>query len=93
MRTYNIQDVETLEEVYLKLRPWDTRHPNLGVHEESDRPMCGKCGSSHLQRRGYAYTNVGKYRKLQCMGCGGWMRTRHTEYPKGVRHQLVVNAV
>lgn len=93
MKQYNIQDVETLEQVYLKLRPWMRAHPNLGVFMEKDHPVCSKCGGDHIQFRGYAYTNVGKYRKFQCQGCGGWGRTRFTEYPKEKRSSLVVNAV
>tara|TARA_Y100001973_G_scaffold106665_1_gene186304 strand:- start:28851 stop:29615 length:765 start_codon:yes stop_codon:yes gene_type:complete len=93
MRKYNIQDVETLEQVYLKLRPWMRAHPNVGVFEEKARPQCPKCGSEHIQFRGYTTTNVGKYRKLQCQDCGGWARTRFTEYDKDKRKQLVINAV
>lgn len=93
MKKYNIQDVETLEEVYLKLRPWMTNHPNLGVGAELDRPVCPKCGSHHIQLRGYATTNVGKYHKYQCQDCGGWARARFTVYPKDKRKQLIVNAV
>jgi hypothetical protein len=93
MRVYNIQDVDTLEQVYLKLRPWMTNHPNLGVFAEEARPLCPKCGSSHVQMRGYCYTGVGKYQKYQCQDCNGWARTRYTEYPKDVRHDLVTNAV
>jgi len=93
MQVYNIQDVLTLEQVYLRMRPWISNHPNIGVFLEKDRPVCPKCGGDHVQFRGYAHTNVGKYRKFQCQGCGGWGRTRYTEYPKEQRAQLVVNAV
>ena len=93
MKKYNIQDVETLEEIYLKMRPYMRTHPNVGVFEEEDRPVCPKCGSHHIQLRGYTVTNVGKYRKFQCQECGGWARSRFTEYPKDKRKQLVVNAV
>ena len=93
MKKYNIQDVETLEQVYFKLRPWMTNHPNLAVMSERDEVVCPKCGGNHIQFRGYAYTNVGKYHKYQCQGCGGWGRTRFTQYPKDKRQQLTVNAV
>ena len=93
MREYNIQDVETLEQVYLRLRPWIRNHPNIGVFMEKDHTACAKCGGSHIQWRGYAYTNVGKYRKFQCQNCGGWGRTRFTQYPKDKRKELTVNAV
>lgn len=93
MQKYNIQDVETLEQVYLKLRSWDTKHPNIGVFMEQDKVICAKCGGDHVQFRGYTYTNVSKFRKFQCQGCGGWGRTRFTEYPKDKRKSLTVNAV
>lgn len=91
METYNKQDVITLEEVYLKMKPWMRRHPNVAVYEESERPLCPKCGSDHLQSRGYTTTNVYKYRKFQCQKCGGWCRTRFNEFPKDKKHALLVN--
>jgi DNA polymerase III epsilon subunit-like protein len=92
LRTYNIQDVETLEQVYLKMRPWMRRHPNIAVNEEYDRPACPKCGSHHIQLRGFVYTNTYKYRKFQCNDCGGWARTRFNEFPKEKKHALLMNA-
>lgn len=93
MRTYNIQDVLTLEEVYLRLRPWMRQHPNVAVNMEADVPLCPKCGSKHIHFRGYYTTNVSKYRKFQCQDCKGWGRTRFTEYPKDKRKELMVNAI
>lgn len=91
MRVYNMQDVTTLEEVYNKMKPWMRRHPNLAVFEEDNEIMCPKCGSKHIQWRGYTTTNVGKYKKFQCQGCGGWSRTRYSEYPVDKKHALLVN--
>lgn len=82
MRTYNEHDVLSLEEVYLTLRPWDRRHPNVDVYaDDSEQVACPYCGGTHLQRRGFFYTNSGKYQRYQCMSeqCGGWSRTRYTE--------------
>lgn len=93
MMEYNIQDVITLEEIYLAMRPYIRNHPNLGILLEEGREMCPKCGSPHVQYRGYTTTQVGKYRKLQCQECGGWSRTRFTEYPKDKRKSLITNAV
>lgn len=92
MRKYNIQDVETLEEVYLAIRPYARNHPNLAVLAESDKILCPKCGSDHIQFRGYMTTNVGKYQRFQCQSCSGWGRSRFTEYPKEVRKELITNA-
>jgi DNA polymerase elongation subunit (family B) len=91
MRIYNKQDVSTLEEVYLKMRPFMKRHPNVAVFSEPDSIICPKCGSSHIQSRGYVTTNVGKYKKFQCQSCGGWARTRFSEYPKGIKNALLTN--
>jgi RNase_H superfamily len=91
MKIYNKLDVEVLEQVYLKMRPFMKRHPNVAVFNENEKVACPKCGSFHIHSRGYVYTNVGKYRKFQCQGCGGWSRTRYTEFPKEKAHALLVN--
>lgn len=90
LRLYNIDDVLALEELYLMIRAWDTRHPNIAVDASADKMACPKCGSHHLHYRGYAYTSVGKYHRLQCQDCGGWTRTRYTLNPKN--ENLLTNA-
>lgn len=91
MKIYNKQDVRTLEQIYLRMRPFMKRHPNVAVFEEDNQIMCPKCGSKHIQRRGYVTTNVYKYQKFQCQSCGGWSRTRFNEYPLEKKHSLLVN--
>lgn len=72
-KLYNIQDVVVLEELYNKLLPWIHNHPHHGLYGPvSD--VCKNCASSHLERRGYAYTNAGKYQQYRCHDCGGWSR-------------------
>lgn len=90
LKEYNIDDVLALEELYYKFRPYDTKHPNLAVYEPaSEAPICPKCGGTHVQWRGYAYTSVGKYPRFQCTSCGGWGRGRYTLLPKN--EQLITN--
>lgn len=84
MKAYNVDDVLALEELYLKMRPWDTKHPSVSVDSVPDQPVCPKCGSVHIQRRGFAYTNVGKFQRFACSDCGGWSRTRYSESGKNV---------
>lgn len=91
MRIYNIQDIVTLEEVYLKMRPWMRRHPNVGVFSDIKEPACPKCSSTDIHFRGYAHTNVGRYRRFQCNDCGGWGRTRASTYPKEIAANLMTN--
>lgn len=93
MRKYNMQDVLVTEQVYLNIRPYITNHPNIGVLLESEEIVCPKCGSEHNQRRGYAYTSTGKYQQYQCQTCGGWHRSRNTEYPVELRKNLTVNTI
>ena len=93
MKRYNLQDIRTTEEVYLKMLPYIRNHPNHGVFAEGDAVMCPKCGSTDSHRRGFARTSVGKFQRFQCNACGGWHRLRFTEYPKGKRLTLAVNVV
>lgn len=73
MKKYNIQDVKSLEELYLKLRAWDPRAPVHGVFGD-DGHVCPKCGSGAVQSRGTYRTSVGVYPRFQCNQCGGWSR-------------------
>ena len=91
MEEYNKQDVVTLEQVYLKMRPWMRRHPNVAIFMAEDRPLCPKCGSADIQLRGSYATNTYKYRKFRCNGCGGWSRSRYNELPLPIGRNLLVN--
>ena len=93
LKEYNISDVLTLEQMYVKIRPYITNHPNAGVMAENGEITCPKCGSTTNQKRGHYHTTTGKYQRYQCTGCGGWHRSRYTEYPKDRRKVLTVNAV
>ena len=89
---YNKQDVTVLEQVYEKMIPWIKNHPNLTVFEDSEKPACPKCNSTHIQSRGFAYTNVGKYRRFHCQSCGGWSRERFHSQTKEKRKGMLTNA-
>ena len=90
MEEYNQYDVELLEEVYLKLRPWIKNHPNVGLYMESDIPVCGNCGSSHLHEEGEYFTQVGRYKTYRCE-CGALSRVRTSNVPKKKRDVLLTN--
>lgn len=88
MKVYNIQDVITLEQVYLKMRPYINNHPHVTIFDEpkeTDAITCPKCGGIHTNRRGFSYTNTGKYQRFTCLDCGGWARTRYTELNRNVK--------
>lgn len=89
MRAYNMGDVEVLEEVYLRMRPWVKQHPNLATHLEPGVTMCIHCGSTHLQRRGFYRTDVNKYQRWQCQDCGTWMRDAVSEFGRADRASIL----
>ncbi len=74
MKRYNIQDIISLQKYYFKVRPWIKAHPNLGIYDDGDVPLCPKCGSTKLQRRGVSVSQNTQYHRYRCMSCGGWSR-------------------
>jgi hypothetical protein len=90
MSEYNKGDVEILEEIYLKLRPWIKSHPNLGLYVESIEPVCPNCGSPDISWTGkFYYTQTGKYSTFRCR-CGAFGRARKTSVPKEMRDNLMI---
>jgi len=77
MKDYNIQDVQLLEDVYVKLRPFIQGHPNMGLHFEN--MCCTNCGSENVQQRGYKHTRTRRYKQYVCNDCGAWCRHRLSE--------------
>jgi hypothetical protein len=85
MKKYNCQDVELLEKLYIKERPWIKDGPNLDMW--ADIKVCPKCGSDKLHSRGEAITQSYIYNRYQCQNCGGWSRHikgKRNSYMKGV---------
>lgn len=77
MKEYNIQDVISLEALYLKLLPYIKNHPNVSRFTDEEAIDCPKCGSDDVQFRGYYHTKAGlSYHRFQCMSCGGWGRVK-----------------
>lgn len=72
MRKYNIQDVRLLEELYDFMQPWIPHHPSHGAMTGED--VCPRCNSGSLERRGFSYTQTGRYQRWHCLNCGGWSR-------------------
>lgn len=81
MERYNRRDVEITDRVYTVLKPWLVSAPHLGLYVDGDRPRCGKCGGDKVQRRGFAFTDLGKFRQYKCMDpkCGAWSRSGKRE--------------
>lgn len=61
-------DVEVLEQVYDKLRPYVRQHPRVRGYGP-----CRICGSTRIQSRGTTITHLVKpKRRVQCQECGAW---------------------
>lgn len=76
MKKYNKQDVIATEKVYNRLRPWITSHPNMAMYTDGKVPVCPKCGSTHINKRGFVTTNSTHYQRYQCASCKGWSRSK-----------------
>jgi len=76
MEKYNIQDIMLLEELYLHLRPWDKKHPNVGIIYDDKETRCVVCGSTNLKDEAHAsYTAVNVFPTFRCKDCGKVMRS------------------
>lgn len=73
MCIYNKQDVVLLEEVYYKLLPYITNHPNVNTTLQTIK-NCPNCGSSKIHKKGYGVNKVSKYERLQCQNCSSWFK-------------------
>jgi predicted RNA-binding Zn-ribbon protein involved in translation (DUF1610 family) len=92
MKKYNVQDVRSTEKVYLVERPWIDQHPNLGAFDESDKPLCPKCGGKNViaQSHRRSVKQQGVYKRYQCKDCGGWARGKVMQLPLEKRRSLLV---
>lgn len=71
MGQYNRKDVEILEPLYERLRPWISQHPTLAGLGLA----CPKCGSTNAQSRGVQVACSRTYTRWHCQDCGGWFRS------------------
>ncbi len=90
MELYNRHDVEILEDVYLKLRPWIQHHPNLNMYMETNEPICACCGSEKIREYSFYYTSVNKYKVYQCE-CGALSRQRMAETPQKDKKNILIS--
>jgi DNA polymerase elongation subunit (family B)/predicted RNA-binding Zn-ribbon protein involved in translation (DUF1610 family) len=70
MARYCKQDVDTLEEVFVKLRPFITILPNHNYYTDGTTVVCPNCGSSKLSRNGLRATKQGPVQRFRCLDCG-----------------------
>lgn len=96
MLDYNKQDVYLLEDVYNRMLPYMIGHPNRSHGTVNDgEPVCRLCGGTDMQRRGFDYTNLGKYQRYQCQkdGCGKWAKGRTNLLTKEERASITQDII
>ena len=71
MCEYNKHDVVLLEKVYLRMLPYMTTHPNIGLLM-GNRRACPCCGSTHIVGEGTKITRTNIMQQWKCMECGSW---------------------
>lgn len=69
MIKYNKRDVELLEKVYWKLKPWVQ-----GLYDYNDG--CPACGGINFQHRGFKAYKGGQRQRYQCRDCGRWFQDK-----------------
>jgi DNA polymerase elongation subunit (family B) len=77
MKRYNIQDVRMLEQIYERVKPWIHTHPNLGLYDLAEVPICPNCGSHEVYVHPQMHhTKTMVYHRFKCRECGTWSRAR-----------------
>jgi hypothetical protein len=94
MREYCDKDVTGLEEVYLKLRAWDKRAPNMSLHVDDGKEHCVVCGSTSLTKEEKkAHTSVSSFEVLRCGDCGHLNRRRKNTRTKEQSVNTLMNVI
>ncbi len=87
MQKYNCQDVLATEELYIKVRPWDSS-VNFDVYHGLESNEC-PCGGFNFKKNGFKYTNTGKFQRYVCRSCGKEVRGKENLLSKAKRKSLV----
>lgn len=91
MKEYNIMDVVSLEELYLKMAAWDNKHVNFNLYNSDSTEHVCRCGSRAVVENGFAYTGVSKFQQYRCLDCGASTRGRVNLFSKEKRDSLQMN--
>jgi hypothetical protein len=76
MLRYQKQDVNLLVDLYELLLPWIKNHPNVALYN-GVFDGCPRCASTDAQKRGYHYSNAGKFQQYRCNNCKAWYHDPH----------------
>ena len=88
-REYNKQDIRATEELYLRLRPWARKLPNMAHYYNDEKMRCPRCGASDLIENGNIHRGVSQYMEYVCGTCQGHSRSRYTQNTIGKRRNIL----
>jgi hypothetical protein len=86
---YGKQDIVLLRDLYYRVRPFMTNHPNHNLRDNTLKSCCPTCGEYRLQSRGVRHTLTMTYDRYQCMGCGAWSQERKNNVDKEKRDVIL----
>ena len=90
MLVYNIEDVDLLFRVYMRLRNHDARPVNAGLFTDSEEQTCPVCGSTDIDETGNTvYTPLNEFKEHVCNDCGTRSRSRTAVTTKQKRKNLL----
>lgn len=69
MTDYCKKDVDLLESIFKKLRPFAKNIPNHNLYGIHKKPLCPNCGSTRIQANGTRVTKTKTLQKLHCQDC------------------------
>lgn len=95
MEYYNIGDIPTLEGLYLKVRPYMKKHPNVNLYDEDTTMRCVRCGSEDIEEMPgkVGTTYLSKFQAYRCNGCGSVMRDRRNIRSKEEMQVTLANII
>jgi DNA polymerase elongation subunit (family B) len=85
MQAYNMQDVLTLQDVYDKLKAWDTSI-NFSVFNDGEH-VCS-CGETKLIKKGLTATNSGVFQRYKCSKCGKPYKSKVNQLSKEQKQKM-----
>lgn len=72
MKTYQIQDVNLLVDLYEILLPWINNHPNVAASNGTP-DGCKNCGGTDIIKAGKKITTNAIHQRHQCTSCGVYL--------------------
>lgn len=92
LEEYCAVDILELKRVYLEVRAWDNKHPNLQMYYDDNKKRCGTCGSTDVRIvDGQATTNFSVFDLYRCTDCGAYHRGRHNHRTQTQRSNTLMN--